>query len=1107
MVQKLKVNSGMILPTGDDSVPEEATTLHRTASVPTLQTFARTLSGDEIDTPRRAQSVGLSNTMSKENKAVVGCSKPLRGQVYATTLQEVNERPMSAPSSGTITESQPYSDDILGEKKKQGHEKQPAQKPKPKEPQFTPKFLRDCWYEEPKSTESHSKQVEVKSPTFMPKNLRECWSNDDTLGESKKAKELGSPKMQWKAQWAKEKQSTQKPAESICEVCGTMNPLVGLSSCPHGRSSSASSSTTKETNTIDTPQNLVKEKDTKRGKERLISLEMLFQSKQFQNAVSATIKPLLESDDCISKPGVQTKPTNPVELVQFVPVQTVIKGKQQGKATIFHKQPKVPEKKPDTSLKLASLRQSDSTNESVTVGKDSKQDTKHFPRLAPSPTAPLESSGNDSYMTTQHTVQVPTRNVLRVMPNVVIPATVSAVQTLAMSDGSGEAELVASKQHDVQTSASTKSPLLEPVVDTFVPIRSEQEHVVSLEGMHVTSPASATTVVLPAEHSLNVQSAVIPPSNEVIGESIDLTIKQQNSQVSTPNHKQNKAPEGEKQKKSGDKFATPTSIVQPIMQTTTSTMSVVQTVTVQPKSTMSIAGIEPVLSQSDSPSVMKSIVNDNCQNTSSKPKPSAFKGSVSISEKTKSSVESLPVQTSSTPPLQPAVEETIIDHHNHHSPPPLQSNIQTPMEQSRESVVTDIQTTSTESVANVQTLKCTGPVTLVSTVHQNAPATVQEISTPGSRDPKTCENVAEASAVVVPSKIQQHSNMSSAVSNMKLPEGDTLIKNHPVLQPATTAADQPISLVTKPSTNTPEQSTANIVAETTLLPQTQQAPLPKMPSLVPTSITKPQAPPLVLVSSGPPVIKQSSGQRPLLPAPMKLQSASSVIPVSNVTFVTPSTTVQHVVTIKPAAAKETVSDIRLTTDSRYQQQQDHLAESESNKAETNLDLILPLPLENVNRRLKSSTPHIHVPTANGYTRYQKDSNNMREIYRVEVFDDAQPLDLKIASKKKQTISASKVVYLQHSFPCVIRSEVPFVSPQMLQEAFFAAVDYADFNYALQKCAIIHRYMTMQEQGAMSRACVTRTWNGSCKLVPLDEFDSKFEQITSLLEHGEEEEKI
>ncbi|XP_072038960.1 uncharacterized protein [Amphiura filiformis] len=88
MVEKLKVNSDMIVPAGDECVlPDEQTTLHRASSAPTLQQSFK--GGDEIATRQRARSVGLSTTVSKTNEASAKYPIPRKGNLMAPQNLEI----------------------------------------------------------------------------------------------------------------------------------------------------------------------------------------------------------------------------------------------------------------------------------------------------------------------------------------------------------------------------------------------------------------------------------------------------------------------------------------------------------------------------------------------------------------------------------------------------------------------------------------------------------------------------------------------------------------------------------------------------------------------------------------------------------------------------------------------------------------------------------------------------------------------------------------------------------------------------------------------------------------------------------------------------------
>ncbi|KAJ8028850.1 hypothetical protein HOLleu_28088 [Holothuria leucospilota] len=99
--------------------------------------------------------------------------------------------------------------------------------------------------------------------------------------------------------------------------------------------------------------------------------------------------------------------------------------------------------------------------------------------------------------------------------------------------------------------------------------------------------------------------------------------------------------------------------------------------------------------------------------------------------------------------------------------------------------------------------------------------------------------------------------------------------------------------------------------------------------------------------------------------------------------------------------------------------------------------------------------------------------------------------------KKPFVPAYTVVYHTAHLPCVVRSSVPFVPPKILWKSLFMSVTFTDFNKTLSICSILQRYMTVLEQAALQKD-LTSNGISSCKLVPLDEFDSKYQDVEEQL---------
>ena len=847
---------------------------------------------------------------------------------------------------------------------------------------------------------------------------------------------------------------------------------------------------------------------------KMIRLGTLFQPNQFQHIFQAFTQAQASSDTkdkvVVGEGSTSTTNTTPTETSHHFSAQTpslaVINGKQHGKATIFHK-PKAAEPKADQqNPKLAGSKPSD--NKLIQIEQLDKQDSKQFPRLAPSPTAAIDNSSfsaqeqlhtsrSDSSQTvtiSQPPVHTPVKNVLRVMPNVVqLPAASSTAQPSAVEDPT---DVLATK---IQT--SSVAPSEQSQVAEVAAIKSDSSP--DEQTLSTSHPNKHTLRLTPAVHTSNIQMA--SPSTNSNLQMASPTTNSSNVpsvQAETPkdvqceqNKDQTPTPETSgistnaqtlslkfNEKSSAEQSTIPTSVVQPMMQTVT-TVSQAQTVPAQPKVEMS--RMQPVVSVSNSQTAMQVTIDESPVGDGgtsiSPPLPLLTKEQTIV----KASREH-PV-VSETPVVQTSCTETLVP--TAPKPNTIKPLPEPPKLQPATTVRTSISRQAVVYTAIGEVVVPTSLLKQTATKKPKLEPQVQILRSPAVQDVST--------ACTIPSSSRESSSKTSDG------EAPVVVTSNIQAPPVVSVVEQPLSLVSRAANVVQQYHSVTAVSgaeNSKSLPKLQVALAPKIPVQVQTSI----GPPPVLIST------TQARPRTLLPAPVKVQVAQPVVQISTVHVVTPTSTVQvqsslsttPVVVHSPP--KESTPKLQLVTETAGKTDVQSGIVVEGNPDSKQIPL--PTSLENVNRRLKSNAPHIHVPTANGFSRYQKDNRTMREIYRVEMQNEPQPLDLKVAQKKKQTINASKVVYMQHSFPCVIRSEVPFVPPQMLQEAFFNAVDYGDFNYALQKCGIMHRYMTMHEQGAMSRACVTRTWNGSCKLVPLDEFDAKFEQITNLLESRSEEDQ-
>ncbi|XP_041465443.1 uncharacterized protein LOC121416064 [Lytechinus variegatus] len=102
------------------------------------------------------------------------------------------------------------------------------------------------------------------------------------------------------------------------------------------------------------------------------------------------------------------------------------------------------------------------------------------------------------------------------------------------------------------------------------------------------------------------------------------------------------------------------------------------------------------------------------------------------------------------------------------------------------------------------------------------------------------------------------------------------------------------------------------------------------------------------------------------------------------------------------------------------------------------------------------------------------------------------------SSKKPSVSAFIIIYKKISLPGILRSGVPFVPPRLLQIGIFPKETFEEFCHALQDCNIMQRYMTVLERSALFTD-LKHNKISSCKLVSLEEFDQKYENIKVLMQ--------
>lgn len=137
--------------------------------------------------------------------------------------------------------------------------------------------------------------------------------------------------------------------------------------------------------------------------------------------------------------------------------------------------------------------------------------------------------------------------------------------------------------------------------------------------------------------------------------------------------------------------------------------------------------------------------------------------------------------------------------------------------------------------------------------------------------------------------------------------------------------------------------------------------------------------------------------------------------------------------------------------------------------------------------LTKSAPNVQIPTEDGYRRLQKVNGRLLEIYRVTISPPKEP------SPNRKLQAPQSVYYREMSFPCVLRSEVPFIPTHLVVQILFPGVEVATVCRALQQCSILNRYMTRNEQDALQGDLRERGIT-SCKLVPLDELHDNWDAL-------------
>ncbi|XP_022097419.1 uncharacterized protein LOC110982927 [Acanthaster planci] len=135
-------------------------------------------------------------------------------------------------------------------------------------------------------------------------------------------------------------------------------------------------------------------------------------------------------------------------------------------------------------------------------------------------------------------------------------------------------------------------------------------------------------------------------------------------------------------------------------------------------------------------------------------------------------------------------------------------------------------------------------------------------------------------------------------------------------------------------------------------------------------------------------------------------------------------------------------------------------------------------------------PNFLIPTEDGFRRMQKVDGKTQEIYRVTV-QSQEGVQAPISRKQFQKVYS--VYYREMTFPCVLRTDVPFVPTLLLVQDLFPGIKASEVCKAMQHCNILNRYMIRHEQEALQEP-LRRRGITSCKLLPLDEFHDKWEEI-------------
>ena len=112
--------------------------------------------------------------------------------------------------------------------------------------------------------------------------------------------------------------------------------------------------------------------------------------------------------------------------------------------------------------------------------------------------------------------------------------------------------------------------------------------------------------------------------------------------------------------------------------------------------------------------------------------------------------------------------------------------------------------------------------------------------------------------------------------------------------------------------------------------------------------------------------------------------------------------------------------------------------------------------------------------------------------------------LEPSSAKKPSVSSYFIIYKDVSLPGVVRSGVPFVPPKMLQDGMFPSKTFEIFCHALQESNIMQRYMTVLERAALLPD-LRHNKISSCKLVSLEEFHERYDNIKLLMQKEDSDE--